>query len=119
MVYEYSVHAGAHKNHTLLICLIVSCNTLRVYSLVQAQYYHDPYDEEEYMLMCNFLPDINQELVSHACLFLSSFNSLSPSLSPTSLPLSLPLSLPPLSLSFDHFFLCRYLIHCTRKDYLI
>lgn len=33
-------------------------------SLVQAQYWHDPYDEESYVLDCVFLPDINQELVS-------------------------------------------------------
>ena len=33
-------------------------------SLVQAQYWHDPYDEESYALDCEFLADINQELVS-------------------------------------------------------
>ena len=32
-------------------------------SLVQAQYWHDPYDEESYALDCEFLSDINQELV--------------------------------------------------------
>lgn len=35
-----------------------------LYSLVQAEYWHDPYDEESYQLDCVFLPDINQELVS-------------------------------------------------------
>lgn len=33
------------------------------FSLVQAQYWHDPYDEESYALDCEFLSDINQELV--------------------------------------------------------
>uniref|UniRef100_A0A1X7T605 Aldehyde oxidase/xanthine dehydrogenase first molybdopterin binding domain-containing protein n=1 Tax=Amphimedon queenslandica TaxID=400682 RepID=A0A1X7T605_AMPQE len=32
-------------------------------NLVQAQYWHDPYDEESYALDCEFLSDINQELV--------------------------------------------------------
>ena len=30
--------------------------------VVQTQYWHDPYDELENKTMCNFLPDINQEL---------------------------------------------------------
>ncbi len=33
-------------------------------SLVQAEYWQDPYKEEEYREKCVFLPDINQENVS-------------------------------------------------------
>ena len=32
-------------------------------SLVQAEYWHDPFNLEEYRKSCVFLPDINQENV--------------------------------------------------------
>ena len=34
-------------------------------SIVQAEYWHDPHNEESYKLDCLFLPDINQEIVSY------------------------------------------------------
>jgi len=37
---------------------------INVCSLVQAEYWHDPYNMEKYRKDCDFLPDINQENVS-------------------------------------------------------
>ena len=34
------------------------------HSVVQAEYWHDPLNEDEYKKDCVFLPDINQENVS-------------------------------------------------------
>ena len=42
-------------------CKIVKKTTL--FRLVQAEYWHDPLNEDKYREKCIFLPDINQENV--------------------------------------------------------
>ena len=37
--------------------------TKTIFRLVQAEYWHDPLNEDEYREKCIFLPDINQENV--------------------------------------------------------
>ena len=45
-----------------------TCNVYKTYRilfrLVQAEFWHDPLNEDEYRKKCIFLPDINQENVS-------------------------------------------------------
>ncbi len=43
------------------------CAYVLCVSLVQAEYWHDPFNLEEYRKSCIFLPDINQENVSDIC----------------------------------------------------
>ncbi len=51
--------------HTNYMCMCALCElSPSLCSLVQAEYWQDPFDETKYVQDCTFLPDINQEKVS-------------------------------------------------------